>query len=52
MRSRKVVFDYVVIDGKGKKLKDTKRTFKTVLRRAGIHNSFRASLIHCHEIFY
>lgn len=38
IRDRKVVSEYVVIDGKGTRLKDIKRAFKTVLRRAGIHN--------------
>jgi integrase len=38
IRTRKVVSEHVVIDARGRKLKDVKRAFKTVLRRAGIHN--------------
>lgn len=38
IKSRKVVSEYVVIDAKGRKLTDIKRSFKTVLRSAKIHN--------------
>lgn len=38
IRSRKVVSEYVVVDGKGRRVNDIKRGFKTVCRRAGIHD--------------
>ena len=38
IRNRKVVSEYVVIDPKGRKLKDIKRSFKTTCRSAKIHN--------------
>jgi integrase len=38
IRSRKIVSKYVVTDEKGRKLKDIKRSFKTTLRSAKIHN--------------
>lgn len=38
IRSRKVVSKYVVTDHRGRKLKDIKRSFKTTLRSAKIHN--------------
>jgi integrase len=38
IRSRKVVSEYVVIDEKGRKLTNIKRSFKTTLRSAKIHD--------------
>ena len=38
IRRRKVISKYVVTDEKGRKLTDIKRSFKTVLRSAKIHN--------------
>ncbi len=38
IRIRKVVSEYIVIDQKGRKLKDIKRAFKTACRSAKIHN--------------
>jgi len=38
IRNRKVVSEYIVIDQKGRKLKDIKRAFKTACRSAKIHN--------------
>ena len=38
IKQRKIVSEYVVVDGKGKRVGDIKRGFKTVCRRAGIHN--------------
>ena len=38
IKQRKIVSEYVVVDSKGKRVGDIKRGFKTVCRRAGIHN--------------